>query len=63
MPSTPNTAMPLTTSEDAYEAFEYAFPVYEMAKLRWRALEDRAHDAWTSAEGCPGERLDHTGGL
>lgn len=28
------------TSEDLFAAFEYTFPVFEMAKLRWRALHD-----------------------
>ncbi|MEZ5653936.1 MAG: DUF1254 domain-containing protein [Burkholderiaceae bacterium] len=37
----------VASDEDFFQAFEFALPVYEMAKLRWRALHDPTDPART----------------
>ncbi|MEZ5649407.1 MAG: DUF1254 domain-containing protein [Burkholderiaceae bacterium] len=38
------------SDDDFFAAFEFAFPVYEMAKLRHKALHDRSDPAWTGLD-------------
>lgn len=40
------TSIPLS-DEDLFAAFEFVFPVHEMAKLRWKAVHDRADPTHT----------------
>lgn len=38
---------PAVSDDQFYEAFEFAFPLYEMAKLRWNALFDPSNSNYT----------------